>query len=73
MPVQNQYMSEKVRCKLKVFLSNTDIHAQVEISAFASSRAIKDMMKQMEEMYAVAFCAFISHSFVVSSLVHNDF
>ncbi len=32
---------------------------QVEGTAFASSKAVKDMMTQMEDMYAAAFRALI--------------
>jgi hypothetical protein len=59
-------MKEKVRFDPEFHLSNAYV-AQVEKTVFASSAAIKDMMKQMEEMHAVSFCACISISWACPS------
>ncbi len=59
MPVQNQYMSEKVRFHPEFILCDAYVRVQVEKTAFASNDAIKDEMRQMEEMFAFAFCGYI--------------
>jgi len=63
MPVQNQYMSEKVRFYSEFLLCDAYVCVQVEKTSFASSSAIKDEMRQMEEMFAFAFCGYTFYLF----------
>lgn len=57
--VQNQYMTEKVRPSFSLALVSTltvsNLVFQVERSAFASDKSIKQMMGTMEEFYAASF------------------